>query len=396
MGKFYEKLRGSGLKWPLRLYERVKSGLYGILPRMPICRNKIIFDNFKGKGFGDDPKYIALELLRRTNSLRMYWILQDPKQPLPKGIRPLKPYGFFTTYHYCTAKVWVDNVKDYVKPPKRPGQYYIQTWHSTLGFKKNEADALTLDERYVSLAKADAAKTDLMYSNNDFRLEKYRNSYWYPGEVVKCGVPRMEPLYHGAEEARQRVCRTFGLTEEQIVLYAPTFRDNLRYEDYEMDAQRCLAALEKRFPGRPFVMLARLHPNEFRQYGSPRWTEPNVLDACAYPDIQELLAAADVLITDYSGCMFDFAFVGKPVFLFTKDYRHYSQKERGLYFSLEELPFSRAESDEELETNIMNHSEREYKARCQEFCQNIGYQDDGNGSRQLADLILKKMGRRIR
>lgn len=396
MGKLYEKLTASPLKWPLALYERIKQALYGTLPRLPISRNKIIFDNFRGKGFGDDPKYIALELLRRTQSLRIYWILQDPGQPLPEGIRPLKPYGFWTTYHYCTAKVWVDNVKDYVKPPKRPGQYYIQTWHSTLGFKKNEADALTLDARYVALARQDAAQTDLMYSNNDFRFEKYQNRYWYTGEVIKCGVPRMEPMYHGAAQAREEVCRTFGLTDEQIVLYAPTFRDSLRYEDYAMDVQRCLRALETRFPGRAFVMLVRLHPNEFRRFGPVKEPDGTVCDACAYPDMQELLAAADVLITDYSGCMFDFAFVGKPAFLFTKDYAHYTQKERGLYFSLDELPFSRADSDDALEANILNYSEMQYKKHCEAFCQRIGYQDDGSGSKQLADIILKKMGRRIR
>lgn len=395
MGNIYEKLSSCGLKGPLALYERIKGGLYGLLPRMPICPNKIIFDNFRGKGFGDDPKYIALELLRRTPSLKIYWILQDPTEPLPKGIRPLKPYSFLTTYHYCTAKVWVDNVKDYIKPPKRPGQYYIQTWHSTLGFKKNEADAITLDERYVEMARQDAAQTDLMYSNNDFRCEKYRSTYWYTGEVIKCGVPRMEPLYHDTAQAKARVCQTFGLTDRQIVLYAPTFRDSVRYSDYAMDLQRCLDALNKRFPGKPFVMLIRLHPNEFRRFGTFPQMDSCVYDACTYPDMQELLAAVDVLITDYSGCMFDFAFVEKPAFLFTKDYAHYTQKERGLYFTLEQLPFSRADTDEALETSILNYSEPEYKQRCEDFRRQIGYHDDGSGSKQLADIILKKMGRRV-
>ena len=393
MGRLHDRMKKTGLKGPMALYGQIKRCAYGVLPRLPVCRNKIIFDNFVGKGFGDDPKYIALELLKRKRRLKMYWVLKNPDDPLPKGVRPLKPFGFLTAYHYSTAKVWIDNVKNYEKPDKRPQQYYIQTWHSTLGFKQNEADALTLDEEYVAQSKRDAAQTDLMYSDNDFRLDKYRNRYWYSGEVIKCGVPRMSPLYERPEQIIRKVRETFGLGNEQIALYAPTFRDGARYADYAMDVQRCIGALEKRFAGEPFVLLVRLHPNEYRRYGSVQGTGGSVRDASAYPDMQELLAAADVLITDYSGCMFDFGFVGKPAFLFTKDFEHYRSSERGVYFSIEETPFSRADTDEELERNILGFSQEAYEERCEAFRRRVGYSDDGSGSRVLADLILEKMGR---
>lgn len=355
-----------------------------------------MFDNFAGKGFGDDPKYIALELLKRNCRLKMYWVVKNPDEFLPEGIRPLKPYSFKTTYHLSTAKVWVDNVKDYVKPQKRPQQYYIQTWHSTLGFKQNEADALTLDATYAELAKRDAAQTDLMYSNNDFRLEKYRTSYWYHGEVRKCDVPRMAPVYNRDPAIVAKVRQAFRLGNSRIALYAPTFRDQARYADYAMDVQRCIAALEKRFAGEPFVMLVRLHPNEYRQFGPAAEQGGNVRDASAYPDMQELLAATDVLITDYSGCMFDLGFVNRPVFLFTKDYEYYRSRERGVYFSIDETPFSRADTDDALERNILNFSKESYEAGCEAFRKRVGYADSGNGSRVLADLILEKMGRRGR
>ena len=90
MGRLHDILKGSGLKGLAALYDLLKRGAYGVLPRLPICRRKIIFDNFAGKGFGDDPKYIALELLRRDPSLKMYWVLKNPDDPLPRGIRPLK------------------------------------------------------------------------------------------------------------------------------------------------------------------------------------------------------------------------------------------------------------------------------------------------------------------
>ena len=94
-----------------------------------------------------------------------------------------------------TSKIWIDNIKSSIKVEKKSNQYYIQTWHSTLGFKMNEQDAELLPQKYIREAKKDAAITDLMYSNNDFRIEKYRNRYWYNGEVIKCDVPRMSILF---------------------------------------------------------------------------------------------------------------------------------------------------------------------------------------------------------
>lgn len=63
-----------------------------------------------------------------------------------------------------------------------------------------------------------------------------------------------------------------------------------------------------------------------------------IVKADAYPDIQELLAAAQVVITDYSSCIFDFLLTVRPGFLFVPDLEHYDQ-ERGFYYKLEETPF---------------------------------------------------------
>ena len=60
-------------------------------------------------------------------------------------------------------------------------------------------------------------------------------------------------------------------------------------------------------------------------------------DATLYPDVQELLAASDILVTDYSSLMFDFLLQYKPGFLFTTDLKHY-EKERGFYYPLSSVP----------------------------------------------------------
>ena len=313
------------------LYQGIRKAAYSALRLLPVKRNKIIFNNFGGRGFGDDPKYIAQELLKRGEDLQLCWVVNDMQTPLPQGITPIQNGNFRTAIHYATAKVWVENFKGYYKPPKKKSQFYLQTWHSTLGFKMNEADASSLDPEYVKTAKRDAKMTDLMYSDNDFRLEKYRTRYWYDGPVEKCDVPRMSILHAPPETLVRQVRDAFGLKDQKIALYAPTFRDQIRYRDYCLDPQACIQALEERFGGK-FVLLIRLHPNEIRLGGTIDASADDLRDACGYPDMQELLAAADVLITDYSGCMFDCGFVNKPVFLLTKDWDAYRETERGTTF----------------------------------------------------------------
>lgn len=374
------------------VYRAIRKGFRLLFRLLPVDRRKIVFDNFFGRGFGDDPKYIAQELHAREPELKFYWLVKDQPVSLPEWIRPVKIGTIRCYYHMSTAAVWVDNIKNIPKPGKRKGQFYVQTWHSTLGFKMNEQDAPTLPEHYRKRAMEDAWKTDLMYSDNDFRLEKYRTRYWYSGPVIKCDVPRMGILINTPEALRQQVYSHFGVSpEKKLVMYAPTFRKNTDLSIYAFDYEACISALEDRFGGE-YVLLIRLHPNEAkRAAGLEIYRSGRILNASDYPDMQELLAVCDVLITDYSGCMFDFSFSGKPVFLLAQDLEAYLAEDRAAYFTLDQVPFRLARSSGELLSHIADFSEDTYHRECHKFKQRIGFQDSGNGARVIADIILEKM-----
>lgn len=372
------------------LYVLLKNRIIKILYIFPIQNNKIVFDNFGGRGYGDDPKYIAEELRQRNLRLKLIWMTSDINSELPPGIHVVKYGTIRAAYHWITAKVWVDNIKSSIKPKKREGQYYIQTWHSTLGFKKNEADAKNLPSKYLDEAKVDAHRTDLMYSNNDFRFEKYKNHFWYSGEVIKCDVPRIGALMNPAQGLREKVCGILGVpVTHKIVLYAPTFRKNVDTSIYEFDYEKCKEALSYKFGG-TFEMLIRLHPNE-AQFADKTTREKKVYNATKYSDMQELLAVADVLITDYSGCMFDFGFAKKPVFLFAKDLERYLREERECYFSLSDVPFDLSETEDCLMEYIYRFDFNEYNRKCDIFEEKIGFHDSGQGAKMIADLIIKRI-----
>ena len=104
--------------------------------KMPIDNNKIVVDNFLGKGFGDNPKYI-IESLHLTNpNVKIVWLLKDMTQIMPPYIKKVKYASLNALYEYETARIWIDNVRNSVHPfTKKKNQYYLQTWHGTLPFK---------------------------------------------------------------------------------------------------------------------------------------------------------------------------------------------------------------------------------------------------------------------
>ena len=107
--------------------------------------------------------------------------------------------------------------------------------------------------------------------------------------------------------------------------------------------------------------------------------------------MQELLAVADVLITDYSGSMFDFLITKKPVFLFAKDLEDYCKQDRELYFNIDELPFSLAENEKQLQENIRSFSQEQYTRKCHDFIKKVDLKEDGEGATVISKIIMDKI-----
>ncbi|MBE6073035.1 MAG: hypothetical protein E7202_00585 [Selenomonas ruminantium] len=104
--------------------------------KYPINPKKIVFTTIEGTtGFSCNPKYIALELLRRRQDLDLVWLVDDMSKEFPAGIRKVKNTLKNRAYELSTAAVWVDNSRKQLECRKRPGQFYLQTWHASIATK---------------------------------------------------------------------------------------------------------------------------------------------------------------------------------------------------------------------------------------------------------------------
>ncbi|MBC1212497.1 CDP-glycerol glycerophosphotransferase family protein [Listeria booriae] len=377
------------IKEKLRILKaRVKNGNYAYYFWLfPIQQRKIVVSTHYGRGFSDSPKYIVAELLKQK-SLDIVWLVKKGEEAnLPEGIRGVRYGTKQALKELATAKIWLDNCRQVQSPPKRRGQIYLQTWHSPMRLKKIEKDAeKKLPASYIDRAKRDGKNCDYMLAGSTFSKQMYQNAFWFSGEVLPAGTPRCDILLNNRDSIDEKVRAYFQAgADTKFILYAPTFRKTADTSIYIREFSDLRRAAKKRFGGK-WKVLVRLHPNVAYLANDMVYDE-YVLNATAYPDIQELLYSTDLLITDYSSCMFDMAISGKKSMLYTPDLSEYISKERDLYFKIEELPFSISKTMSELVNKVLQFDEGEYQQELASFNKEIGLFETGTAAKEVAQKI---------
>lgn len=376
----------------MKLSTNIIRAVYKMFSVFPIKRNKIVFSSYMGKGFGDNGKYIALELLKQPSKYDIVWLCKNMDEHFPGGIRKVKYRSLKSIYEQVTAKIWVDNTRKPGYVCKRNGQYYIMTWHGGIGPKKIEKEVEDiLGKEYVSRAKHDSRMADLFLAESDFTYNKYRNFFWYSGEILKCGSPRQDVFFHDNKVIKQKILSSIGINNynKKIFLYAPTFRDNMSENNlyiYKRQWKRILSVVSQKFGGE-WIGFIRLHPNIAKLDKNRIFEEDYVYDVTNYPDMQELLVASDIVLTDYSSCVYDFGLTGKPGFMIAEDIELY-KKQRDLCLDLNIIPFPIASSDEELVHIIENFDHDVYSEKIHDFYYNYcGLYSGGHASEIVCDRI---------
>lgn len=372
------------------LYSKFYTFLCYVMRVFPVNNKKIVCCNMKGKRYGDNPKYIVDEILKRNLDYDIVWLMKkDIDIELPEGIRKVNYNPLRVIYELVTAKIWIDsNTKQY-GTLKRKGQIFIQTWHGSYGLKKIGGDVEKAGQIEKKIIQYNSAIADLMVSNSRMTSEIYRRAFWYSGEIVECGSPRNDIFFENNQLCKASVKRYFKIENSNIALYAPTFRNSFKTDALNLDYYQLKNNLEKRFGGR-WVVLIRLHPANIQDAERFIHYDDSIINATNYGVMQELLVASDVLITDYSSCMFDFVTTGKPCFLYASDIGEY-EKEQGYYFNIFELPFPVAENNEEMKKNVLSFHEKQYSEKLQKLFEEVGLCESGHACERVVDYIKKWM-----
>lgn len=362
---------------------------------LPIKRNKIVMWANSFKHYGCSPKYLTEYIVKnRPGEYDIVWVFDRAvaiPNDIPAGVRVVRYFSLEYLNEIHSAHYIICNMRTGAsyRWKKRKGQYYIQTWHSSIRLKKIEKDAGTgLPVEYIEAAKQDSARIDLIVSGCEFSSNIFRNSFWYDGEILNSGTPRCDIFFSGnQEQARLKVFESLSLApSKKMVLYAPTFRNNKAADLHGLNFQQIKQALKHK-TGEEWEVLYRFHPNIIQLAQSAT----DGIDVSRYSDMQELIAAADLLITDYSSCMFDMAIAHKPCLLFAPDINDYVSNERGLYFKPDELPFPLVTDNEGVVDAILQFDKNRYHEALEQFLVSVGSYENGDASQKIINYLEQRI-----
>ncbi|MGY2074911.1 CDP-glycerol glycerophosphotransferase family protein [Blastococcus sp. SYSU DS0828] len=352
----------------------------------------IVYVAFRGH-FSDSPRALYEALLERGVEATHTWLSAPHTQAtFPADVETLTFGSPESIAALEGADLVISNDHIPLDWQKRPGTTYLQTWHGTM-LKRIHNDVLWAPEGRLAYLDQDIARWDLLLSPNAVTTERLRKAFGFTGPIHETGLPRNDLLCSPRrEELRTQVRADLGIEPGQTaVLYTPTWRDDLVFEkaaskdfEFAIDLEDFSARL-----GEDHVLLLRLHNMVMDRLEIVDGSA--VRDVCNHPDIRDLYLAADLMVTDYSSTMFDFAITGRPLLFYTYDLENYRDQLRGFYFDLEDVaPGPLVRDSRELVSAIadVDGIKSDYAERYARFQEMFCHLEDGAAAQRVLDLLL--------
>ena len=348
----------------------------------------VYFESFYGRSATDSPRAIHEELVRRGTDRTLYWTVADYSVQLPEGATPLlwRSREWFEVlsqasyfFHNCGAPIPL-------RKHKRPGQTVVQTWHGTpLKLLGNDRPVNRDRANYKKLQVGLSSDWDYLLAQNGYAAEIFRDAYFFDGPLLELGYPRNDTLATTSADEVARIRAGLGIApDKKVVLYAPTWRDGeghiVGYLDLEWLTQQL---------GPDYVFLLRGHTNSLRP--GARVFGTDIIDATSHPLLNDLLLAADIVITDYSSIMFDYTVTGKPIQFFVPDYDDYRDRRRGLYFDLAASAPGPVLYNKEDLVGSLRSADRlhtEHAAAYADWVAKFNPRDDGQAASRVVDVVF--------
>jgi len=359
---------------------------------LPIKHKRIAFIGLTGGNsyeYCDNLKYLCEYLqAQKSGEFEFIWLVSMPEKYTEKETSNLhfyKHYSFSAFAKLLTAKVVVTSGAYVPWFAFRESQYVIDTWHGGGAYKKIENDKAGANFLTRRRAKFLAENIDLFLSScqkaTDYLI---RGAFMYQGEVMDVGLPRNDFLVKGeADIARAKVQKYFNLDDkDKVLLYTPTYRESSQKVTFDSDAlQQQLAKT-----GENWRILTRVHRYESEQ-ASILIKGSAAIDSSSYPDVQELLCATDLLVTDYSSIIWDYSLLMRPCCLYAPDLEEYLAT-TGFYVDIHKWPFPILSSWEDLNTFVINYNLLGIQENIRQHHDYMGSFEKGNACADVTKRIL--------
>lgn len=310
------------------------SAYYRAQLRMPMDESLALYAAYWYRGYSCNPAAIYEKARELAPDIRGVWVVRrDRAASMPPGV----DYVVAGTRRYyralARAKWLINNVNFPDHAKKRPGSVHVQTHHGTpvkmMGLDQQKYPVGAAGMKFPNLLRR-SGRWDFSITSNTFSTQMWERAYPCSYEALETGYPRNDRLVNASEQEIAAVRARLGIEpSERVVLYAPTHREHLAGYQPPFDVDEFVAAL-----GGSVRLLMRSHYfHELDRFAPLAASTGQVMDMSAYPSMQDLYLAADVLITDYSSAMFDYATLDRPIVIYAPDWDAY-RVSRGVYLDI--------------------------------------------------------------
>jgi len=275
----------------------------------------------------------------------------------------------------------------------RPDARIIQLWHASGAFKTvgysrtgKHGDLSPFGRVHKNYGAAIVSST--------FDVPFYAEAFGIPEErVVATGIPRMDRFFdeHWREAGIRAAHEAFpAIAGRTVILLAPTYRgETIREASYGFE-QLDYSALHALCLERDAVVIIKMHPFVQARLAIPEAFRDRILDGSASSmDVNDLLFAVDLLITDYSSIVFEFSTLGRPMLFFAYDLEAYTA-ERDFYVPYETFVPGRIVRTFADLLEAIRREDYELEKVADFAARHFAHHDAGSTDRVIDDLILAR------
>jgi CDP-glycerol glycerophosphotransferase (TagB/SpsB family) len=369
----------------------------------PLKKNLVLFIG-KSRGlFFDNVKYLYLYLHRLQRNDIKYYFLTEKKtvynmlkqHNLPVLLHPTlrSIYALICSNVVILCCMWNKRISFRAKK--------IQLWHG-IGFKilryRTKPDAPVIAKLEAAIRGRDPIY-DLFVSTSDFYTQNVFSKTMRVRNFIESGYPRNDIFFEqhpdeydllGADKAAFATIKELRGSGYKIILYAPTFRETSR--DAITDGALKLNVLSECAKKNKMLFVFKFHPSVrcSKELGLP----DNIICYDSSKDIQPLLKATDILVTDYSSVYMDYLLLDRPIIFFPYDYEQYNRESKNIQFDYNSMtPGPVCYSQDQLQEAIINYtlSRKDDFAKKREEIKKLAFKyEDGRASERIWNFITKE------
>lgn len=372
--------------------------------RYRLKEHLVFYEAHNGAGMVCNPYALFLAFMRRPDFKNYVhvWTVEDPEE-----IRRLQAeYASYPNVRFVLknskqylrvvtqAKYLINNTSFASYFSKKPGQVFVDTWHSItvkkLGFDVPDGK-VSSGNMLRNLLMA-----DYILSANRFTTKVFRESYkldgLYEGTIIETGHPRNDLVVGSERAAVIEKLAARGVTVDpakKIILYAPTWRGT-SYSNPTVDIENYASFVEtvsSRIDSAQYQILVKPHQVVYKKLSEEEKRSGKYVPRSI--DANELLSIVDVLVSDYSSIYFDFMLTERPILFYIPDLERYNEY-RGLYFSVDELPGPATDQAEQIAEwiNEIDTVRENYRACYQKTKAWACEYDDGHAAERVLETVF--------